>query len=86
VDVVKHVRQAEMNTAEPLVPEPCSEVGIVADNWKNCKSPGVDETSSKLTESKKVKFSLCLTNSALRLEDVWGSGSIDPHNLDLGTS
>jgi hypothetical protein len=34
----------------------------------------------------KVKLSLCLTNSALRHEDVWRSGSIDPRILDLGTS
>jgi hypothetical protein len=34
----------------------------------------------------KVKLSLCLTNSALRHEDVWGSGCTDPHFLDLGTS
>jgi hypothetical protein len=35
---------------------------------------------------KKVKLSLCFTNEALRHEDVWGSGCIDPHFLDLGTS
>jgi hypothetical protein len=35
---------------------------------------------------KKVKLSLCLTNEALPHEDVWGSGCIDPHVLDLGTS
>jgi hypothetical protein len=35
---------------------------------------------------KKVKLSLCLTNQALRYEGVWGSGHIDPHFLDLGTS
>jgi hypothetical protein len=34
----------------------------------------------------KVKFSLTLTNSALRHEDVWGSGYIDPRVLHLGTS
>jgi hypothetical protein len=34
----------------------------------------------------KVKLSLCLTNWALRHEGVWGSGCIDPHFLDLGTS
>jgi hypothetical protein len=34
----------------------------------------------------KVKLSPCLTNEALRHEDVWGSGCIDPHFLDLGTS
>jgi hypothetical protein len=35
---------------------------------------------------RKVKLSLCLTNSALRHEGVWGSGCIDLHFLDLGTS
>jgi hypothetical protein len=34
----------------------------------------------------KVKLSLCLTTYALRHEGVLGSGSIDPHFLDLGTS
>jgi hypothetical protein len=34
----------------------------------------------------KVKLSLCLTNQALRHEDVWGSGCINPCFLDLGTS
>jgi hypothetical protein len=33
-----------------------------------------------------VKLSLCLTNQALRLEGVWGSGCVDPHFFDLGTS
>jgi hypothetical protein len=32
----------------------------------------------------KVKLSLCVTNQAH--EGVWGSGCIDPHFLDLGTS
>jgi hypothetical protein len=34
----------------------------------------------------KVKSSLCLTNYALRHEDVWGSGCIDQRLFDLGTS
>jgi hypothetical protein len=34
----------------------------------------------------KVKLSLCLTTKALRHEGIWGSGCIDPHFLDLGTS
>jgi hypothetical protein len=34
----------------------------------------------------KVKLSLCLINKALRHEGVRGSGCIDPHFLDLGTS
>jgi hypothetical protein len=36
--------------------------------------------------STKVKLSLCLTDSALRHEDVWGSGCIHPTILNLGTS
>jgi hypothetical protein len=35
-------------------------------------------------ELRKVKFVPAL-NYALCYEDVWGSGSIDPHFLDLGT-
>jgi hypothetical protein len=35
---------------------------------------------------KKFKLSLCLTNYALRHEDLWGSGCINPYFLDLGTS
>jgi hypothetical protein len=30
-------------------------------------------------------LSLCLTTSAIRHEDAWGSGRIDPHSLDLAT-
>jgi hypothetical protein len=33
-----------------------------------------------------LKLSLCLINKALRCEDVWGNGCIDPHFLDLGSS
>jgi hypothetical protein len=35
---------------------------------------------------KKVKLSPFLTNQTLCHEGVWGSGCIDPHFLDLGTS
>jgi hypothetical protein len=34
----------------------------------------------------KIKLSLYLTNKALRHEGLWGSGCIDSHFLDLGTS
>jgi hypothetical protein len=51
VDVVKDVRQTEINTTEPLVPKPYSEVGIVANDWRNRTSPDVDETSAKLTKA-----------------------------------
>jgi hypothetical protein len=39
-----------------------------------------------LFTSVKLKFPLCLTNETLSHEDVGGSGCIDPHFLDLGTS
>jgi hypothetical protein len=35
---------------------------------------------------RKVKLSLCLTDQALRHEDVWGNGRIEPRILDLVTS
>jgi hypothetical protein len=34
----------------------------------------------------KVKLFLCVTNEALRLEDVWGSGCIEQRFLALGSS
>jgi hypothetical protein len=34
----------------------------------------------------KINLSLCVTNLAVRREDVWGSGCIDPRNFDLRTS
>jgi hypothetical protein len=39
-----------------------------------------------LLRSVKGKSSLCLTNEAQCLEDVWGSGGIDPCILDLGNT
>jgi hypothetical protein len=41
---------------------------------------------SLITSYLNKKLSLCLTISALRHEGVWGSGCIDSHILDLGTS
>jgi hypothetical protein len=35
---------------------------------------------------RRVKLFVCLTHLALRHEDVWRNGCIDPHILDLGTS
>jgi hypothetical protein len=42
--------------------------------------------SNHVSIFKNVKLSLCLINYALRDEGVWGSGCIDSHFLDLGTS
>ena len=46
---VKDVRQAEIHTAEPLVPEPsAAEVELAIDKLKSHKSPGIDQTPAEL--------------------------------------
>jgi len=47
--VVKGVRQAEIHTAEPLVPEPCgAEVELAIDKLKSYKSPGFDQIPAEM--------------------------------------
>jgi hypothetical protein len=48
---------------------------------ENHENPWSGQPVSQLRFKPKVKLSLCLTN-----QDVWWSGCIDPHFLDLGTS
>ena len=44
VDAVKDVGQADIHTAEPLVPEPSAvEVELAIDKLKSHKSPGIDQ-------------------------------------------
>jgi hypothetical protein len=66
------------------------DIGYPRRRWaQNCFSLGTTRDSIlELSQGGKVKvkLSLCLTNQALRYEGVWGSGYIDPHFLDLGTS
>jgi len=46
---VKNVRQAEIHTAEPLVPEPsAAEVELAIDKVKSHKSPGIDQIPAEL--------------------------------------
>ena len=46
---VKVVGQAEIHTADPLVPEPSdSEVELAIDKLKSHKSPGIDEIPAEL--------------------------------------
>ena len=46
---VKDVGQAEIHTAEPLVPEPsASEVELATDKLKSHKSPGIDQIPAEL--------------------------------------
>jgi len=49
---VKDVGQAEIHTAEPLVPESsASEVELVIDKLKSHKSPGIDQIPAELIKA-----------------------------------
>ena len=49
---VKDVEQAEIHSAEPLVPEPsAAEVELAIDKLKNHKSPGIDEIPAELIKA-----------------------------------
>jgi len=49
---VKDVGQAEIQTAEPLVPEPsASEVELAIDKVKSHKSPSLDQTPAELIKA-----------------------------------
>jgi hypothetical protein len=56
--------------------------GVRIVNFATSENPTV---KSMFPHCIKVKLSPCLTNEALH-EGVWGSGCIDSHCLDLGTS
>jgi len=46
---VKYVRQVEIHTAEPLVPEPsAAEFELAIDKLKSHKSPGIDQIPAEL--------------------------------------
>jgi len=46
---VKDVPQAEIHTAEPVIPEQSAcEVGLAIDKLKSHKSPGIDQTPAEL--------------------------------------
>ena len=49
---VKNVGQAEIHTAEPLVPEPsASEVELAIDKLKSHKSSGIDQIPAELIKA-----------------------------------
>jgi len=49
---VKNVGQAEIHTAEPLIPEPsASEVELAIDKLKSYKSPGIDQIPAKMIKA-----------------------------------
>ena len=52
VHEVKDVRQAEIHTVEPLVPEPSAfEVELAIEKLKNHKSPGIDKIPAELIKA-----------------------------------
>ena len=52
VHAVKDVGQAEIHTAEPLIPEPsASEVELALDKLKRHKSPGIDQIPAELIKA-----------------------------------
>ena len=49
---VRDVRQAEIHTAEPLVPEPSVlEVELAIEKLKSHKSPGIDQIPAELIKA-----------------------------------
>jgi hypothetical protein len=49
---VNDVKQTEIHTAEPLVPEPSSsEVEIAIEKLKRCKSPSIDQIPAELIQA-----------------------------------
>ena len=57
MDGVKDVGQAEIHTAEPLVPDPsASEFELAIDKLKSQKSPGIDQIPAELikTDGRKI--------------------------------
>ena len=49
---VKDIRQAEIHTSEPLVPEPsAAEVELAIDKLKSHKSPGIDQIPAELIKA-----------------------------------
>jgi hypothetical protein len=60
---VNDVRQTEIHTPEPLVPEPSSaEVETVIEKLKRYKSPGIDQILAKLIHAGGIHYVLISTN------------------------
>ena len=52
VHAVNDVRQTEIHTAEPMVPEPSAfDIGMAIEMLKRYKSPGVDQIPAKLIKA-----------------------------------
>ena len=63
---VSEVRQAEIHTAEPLVPEPSAlEVELAIKKLKSHKSPGIDQIPAELIKAGVGQFAVRFINSSL---------------------
>jgi hypothetical protein len=63
VQRVGGIRQTEMQTAEPFVPEPSnSEVEVAIGKLKRCKSPGADQIPADLSQAGRKHYILRSTN------------------------
>jgi len=62
----KDVRQAEIHTTEPLVPEPsAAEVELAIDKLKRHKSPGIDQIPAELIKAGIEQFAWRFINLLL---------------------
>ena len=69
---VKDVGQAEIHTAEPLVPEPsAAEFELAIDKLKSHKSPGIDQIPAELIKAASRK--ICLEIHKLIIS-IWKKG------------
>jgi hypothetical protein len=65
----KDVGQAEIHTAEPLVPEPNAfEVELAIDELKSHKTPGIDEIPAELINTGVEQFAGIFINLLLPFE------------------
>jgi hypothetical protein len=63
---VSDVRQAEIHTAEPLVPEPSTlEVELAIEKLKSHKSPGIDQIPAELIKAGVAQFAVRFINLSL---------------------
>jgi hypothetical protein len=68
---VDEVRQAEINIAEPLVPEPSAfEVELAIAKLKSHKSPGIDQIPAELFKAGLGQFAVQFIN-LLFLFGIW---------------
>jgi hypothetical protein len=74
VHEVNDVRQTEIHTAEPLVPDPRAlEVEIDIEKLKRHKSPGIDQIPVELIKAvgSKIRFEICKFINSIWNKEEW---------------